>query len=68
MIQQLIRYGFMKEAYGQMQPMVKRVVNNNGFFEWYSVNNKPRGSGTFRVIYNPSLSPSTPIYAIIPGV
>jgi len=48
MIQQLIRYGFMQEAYDQIQPMVKRVVDNNGFFEWYSVDNKPRGSGTFR--------------------
>jgi hypothetical protein len=28
--------------------MVKRVKDNNGFFEWYSVDNKPRGSGTFR--------------------
>jgi len=48
MIQQLIRYGFVQEAYEQIQPMVKRVKENNGFFEWYSVDNKPRGSGTFR--------------------
>ena len=48
MIQQLIKYGFVKEAYEQVQPMVKRVKDNNGFFEWYSVDNKPRGSGTFR--------------------
>jgi hypothetical protein len=48
MIQQLIRYGFVQEAYEQMQPMVKRVIDNNGFYEWYSVDNKPRGSGTFR--------------------
>ncbi len=48
MIQQLIRYGFVEEAYEQMQPMVKRVKDNNGFYEWYSVDNKPRGSGTFR--------------------
>lgn len=48
MIQQLIRYGFIKEAYEQILPMVKRVKDNNGFFEWYSVDNKPRGSGTFR--------------------
>ncbi len=48
MIQQLIRYGFVQEAYDQVQPMVKRVKNNNGFYEWYSVNNEPRGSGTFR--------------------
>jgi glycogen debranching enzyme len=48
MIQQLIKYGFVKEAYEQVLPMVKRVKDNNGFYEWYSVDNKPRGSGTFR--------------------
>ncbi|MCC6286496.1 MAG: hypothetical protein IT249_01295 [Chitinophagaceae bacterium] len=48
MIQQLIKYGFVEEAYEQIQPMVKRVKDNNGFYEWYSVDNKPRGSGTFR--------------------
>jgi glycogen debranching enzyme len=48
MIQQLIKYGFVKEAYEQILPMVKRVKDNNGFYEWYSVDNKPRGSGTFR--------------------
>jgi hypothetical protein len=48
MIQQLIKYGFVEEAYEQVQPMVKRVKDNNGFYEWYSVDNKPRGSGTFR--------------------
>jgi hypothetical protein len=48
MIQQLIRYGFVEEAYEQVQPMVERVKANNGFYEWYSVDNKPRGSGTFR--------------------
>ena len=48
MIQQLIRYGFVQEAYEQIQPMLKRVKDNNGFYEWYSVDNKPRGSGTFR--------------------
>jgi len=48
MIQELIKNGFVKEAYEQVQPMVKRVKDNNGFYEWYSVDNKPRGSGTFR--------------------
>ena len=48
MIQQLIRYAFVQEAYEQVQPMLKRVKDNNGFYEWYSVDNKPRGSGTFR--------------------
>jgi hypothetical protein len=48
MIQQLIRYGFIGEAYREIYPMVKRVKDNNGFYEWYSIDNKPRGSGTFR--------------------
>ncbi len=48
MIQQLIKYGFVDEAYEQMQPMVKRVKENDGFFEWYTVDNQSEGSGTFR--------------------
>jgi glycogen debranching enzyme len=48
MIQELIKNGFVQEAYEQVQPMVKRVKDNDGFYEWYSIDNKPRGSGTFR--------------------
>ena len=48
MISQLIRNGFVKEAYEHIQPMVMRVKANDGFFEWYSLNNEPKGSGTFR--------------------
>lgn len=48
MIQQLIRNGLVMEAYEQLQPMIKRVKDNNGFYEWYTIDNKPRGSGTFR--------------------
>jgi len=48
MIQQLIRYGMTSEAYEHLTPMIKRVKDNNGFFEWYTVDNKPEGSGTFR--------------------
>lgn len=48
MIQQLIKYEFVKEAYEQLLPMTNRVVKNNGFYEWYTVENKPEGSGTFR--------------------
>ncbi len=48
MIQQLINYGYLGEAYEHIQPMVKRVKENDGFFEWYTINNEPRGSGTFR--------------------
>ncbi|MGF1584291.1 MAG: GH36-type glycosyl hydrolase domain-containing protein [Bacteroidales bacterium] len=48
MIQQLIKYGFIEEAYEQVQPMMERVRTNNGFYEWYTIANEPRGSGTFR--------------------
>jgi glycogen debranching enzyme len=48
MIQQLIRNGFVDEAYEHAFPMMKRVKDNKGFFEWYTVKNKPKGSGTFR--------------------
>ncbi|MEN8125362.1 MAG: hypothetical protein ABFR32_09540 [Bacteroidota bacterium] len=48
MIQQLIRYDFIQEAYEQLLPMTSRVVKNDGFYEWYTVDNKPEGSGTFR--------------------
>lgn len=48
MIHQLIRNGFEKEAYAQLMPMLLRVIANNGFYEWYTVDNKPKGSGTFR--------------------
>ena len=48
MIQALISHGFVEEAYEHIQPMVKRVKDNDGFYEWYTVDNKPEGSGTFR--------------------
>jgi len=48
MIQALVKYGFLEEAYEQVQPMVKRVKDNEGFYEWYTVDNQPEGSGTFR--------------------
>ena len=48
MIQALVKNGFVEEAYEQLQPMVKRVKDNDGFYEWYTVDNKPEGSGTFR--------------------
>ncbi len=48
MIQRLVKYGFVKEAYEQLLPMTQRVMENDGFYEWYTVENKPEGSGTFR--------------------
>ncbi len=48
MIQQLVLNGFVAEAYEQLIPMIDRVKDNDGFFEWYTVKNEPKGSGTFR--------------------
>ncbi|MGQ7871344.1 GH36-type glycosyl hydrolase domain-containing protein [Sunxiuqinia sp. sy24] len=48
MIQQLIRYDLLEDAYDQLLPMTRRVMDNDGFYEWYTVDNKPEGSGTFR--------------------
>ncbi|WP_183578291.1 amylo-alpha-1,6-glucosidase [Mucilaginibacter sp. X5P1] len=48
MIQQLIRYGFVKEAYEELQPMLTRTIKDNGFYEWYGVDGKPNGSAAFK--------------------
>lgn len=46
-IQQLVRHGFVAEAYAELKPMVERA-QRHGFHEWWSRNNEPRGSGQFR--------------------
>ena len=48
MVSALARNGYRSEAREALEPMVKRVVANNGFFEWYSRDNRPQGSGDFR--------------------
>jgi hypothetical protein len=48
MIQQLIAYGFVEEAYELAKPMMDRVIANNGFFEWYRVDGTPAGSAEFK--------------------
>jgi hypothetical protein len=48
MIQQLVRNGYVQEAYDEVRPMLECVVNNNGFYEWYAKDGTPSGSGTFR--------------------
>ena len=40
--------GYYLQAYESLIPMLDRVIANKGFYEWYSVDNKPSGSGTFR--------------------
>lgn len=48
MIHALVKYGMIEEAYSELQPMLKRVVENQGFYEWYTPAGEPMGSGTFR--------------------
>lgn len=48
MIQQLIANGFVEEAYEEVRPMIDRVVQNKGFYEWYGMGNVPSGSGHFK--------------------
>jgi hypothetical protein len=48
MIQQLIAYGFVEEAYELARPMMERVVVNNGFYEWYKIDGTPAGSANFK--------------------
>ncbi len=48
MIQQLVAYGFVKEAYTEIHPMIDRVIKNKGFYEWYGVDGKPEGSANFK--------------------
>lgn len=47
-VSQLIRYGLMVEAREALAPMLTRVLKNNGFFEWYTPDNRPQGSSSFR--------------------
>lgn len=48
MITALIKNGFVKEAYNEIQPMIHRVIKNKGFYEWYTIDGKATGSGSFR--------------------
>ncbi|MGM9803609.1 MAG: hypothetical protein ACI308_05470 [Muribaculaceae bacterium] len=48
MIHALVKYGMIAEAYNELQPMLQRVVDNKGFYEWYTPAGEPMGSGTFR--------------------
>lgn len=48
MIQQLIRYGLVQQAYDELQPMIERTIRDGHFYEWYSRDNKPNGSSEFK--------------------
>lgn len=48
MVQQLIAHGFVKEAYEELLPMTDRVLAQNAFYEWYTPDGQPKGSGDFK--------------------
>jgi glycogen debranching enzyme len=48
MISELIRYGYIAEAKEALAPMLDRVIKNKGFYEWYTPDNIPKGSSSFR--------------------
>ena len=48
MIQQLIRNGYVKEAYDEVRPMIDRVIKHQAFYEWWGPGCKPSGSGEFK--------------------
>ena len=48
MVRQLARHGYAAEAYEELLPMLERVIRHAGFYEWWTVNNRPKGSGSFR--------------------
>jgi hypothetical protein len=48
MIQQLIEHGMIEDACTELRPMLERVEKHDGFFEWWTRDNRPRGSGHFR--------------------
>ena len=48
MITGLVRYGYIRQAYRDIQPFVSRVVEHHGFYEWYTIKGKPEGSGSFK--------------------
>lgn len=48
MIRQLIKNGYVSEAYAELQPMITRTLRDQHFYEWYSRDNKPNGSSDFK--------------------
>ena len=48
MIQQLIAYDFVEEAYELSKPMFDRVLKNEDFYEWYKIDGTPAGSAEFK--------------------
>ena len=48
MIPALVKNDLIEEAYTDIKPFVNRVIENNGFFEQYTIDGKPHGSEVYR--------------------
>ncbi|MCA9264950.1 MAG: hypothetical protein KDA60_13915, partial [Planctomycetales bacterium] len=48
MVRQLARNGMVEESFRELSPMLDRVLQHDGFYEWWTPNNQPHGSGSFR--------------------
>lgn len=48
MVQQLIRNDLVEDAWQELKPMTRRVLDHRGFYEWWTRDNQPKGSGQFR--------------------
>lgn len=48
LIPQLVKHDLIDEAITELKPFIDRVVENEGFYEWYTIEGSPRGSGVFR--------------------
>jgi len=48
LVQQLIAHGYYQEAWRELGPMLERVIQNEGYYEWYDTENSPKGSGEFK--------------------
>jgi hypothetical protein len=44
----MVAYGQVQTAYRELGPMLDRILRDGAFFEWYSRDGAPMGSGDFR--------------------
>lgn len=48
LVQGLVRQGLVREAWAELKPMIARVQQHGDFYEWWSLDNQPRGSKQYR--------------------
>ena len=48
MVRQLAHYGFAADALRELEPMMERVIEHGGFYEWWTRANEPMGAKQFK--------------------